>query len=73
MSHAASPQAKGLGKLGGDSRAEQEDADAKSKKEKEVGPALEAGMFLRTSLTSAVRQPAHFTCFLTLTYELLAC
>ena len=30
-------------------------------------------MFLRTSLTSAVRQSAHHTCFLTFTYELPRC
>ena len=33
----------------------------------------QAGVFLRTSLTSAVRQSAHYTCFLTLPYELPAC
>ena len=33
----------------------------------------QAGVFLRTSLTSAVRQSAILTCFLTLTYELWRC
>ena len=32
-----------------------------------------SGIFLRTSPTSAARQSAYFTCFLTLTYELPAC
>ena len=44
-----------------------EKREKQEKKEKD-----EAGMFLRTSLTSAVRQPANFIWFLTLTYELPA-
>ena len=35
-------------------------------------PLKVAGMFIRTSLTSVVRQSVHFKCFLTLTYELPA-